>query len=195
MKRLAVFLLSVLPLAAQEKPALCIEPVELRTDAAKLLPGSKQTVLCPAHEDAALGVSRLTKEELAATGQTFEQFKAKALAAAAAHLKTLKPDIRRSAKGVAQYAILKSDSHLTASTALCPEFYTQFRETFGDKLVVLMPDHFTVYVFPRGFGDFQKLGPEIVEQFEKATWPCSREAFEITAEGFKCLGEFETGTR
>jgi hypothetical protein len=191
MKRALLFLLTLSCLHAAEQPALCIEPVELRTEAAELLPGSRQTVLCPASADAALGLSRLNKVELAATGQTLAQFKAKALAAAAAHLKTLKPDLRRNAKGVAEYAILKSDSHLTASVVLCPEFYAQFRATFGDKLVVMMPDRFTVYVFARGFGDFQKLGPQIVEQYEKATWPCSREAFEITADGLKCLGEFE----
>lgn len=193
MKRALPFLLSLLPLRAGDQPALCIEPVELRTETAELLPGSRRTVIAPALEDAALGLSRLTKAELAATGQTFAQFKAKALAAAAAHLKTLKPEIHRSDKGAAEYAVLKSDSHLTASVVLCPEFAAQFKETFGDKLVVMMPDRFTVYVFARSFGDFQKLGPVIVEQFDKAVWPVSREAFEISAEGIKCLGEFESG--
>lgn len=164
----------------------------MRTDAAQLLPGSKLTVIVPAREDT-LGLSRLTKEELAATGLKWEQFLAQAAATAAPHLKSLKPDIHRDKKGAALYAILKSDSHLTASVILCPEFFTQFRETFGDRLVVLVPDRFTVYVFPRGFTDFQTMGPGILEQHANSVWPCSQEAFEINSAGLKCLGAFDTG--
>jgi hypothetical protein len=180
---------------AQEKKAplaACIEPVALRTETSQALPGSKLTVVCPAREDE-LGLSRLTAEEFKATGLTPEQFLREAAATAAAHFKALKPDIHRDGKGRAEYAVLKSESHLTASVILCPEFHARFKETFGDKLVVLVPDRFTVYVFARGFGQFQEMGPEILEKHAGSTWPCSREAFEITAEGLKCLGAFETG--
>ena len=181
---------------AQEKKvaplAACLEPAVLRTEAAQLLPGSQKTVIVPAKPDE-LGLSRLSKAEFAATGLKWEQFLTRAATTAAAHLKTLKPDIHRDKKNVAQYAVLKSDSHLTASVILCPEFFTQFRETIGDKLVVLVPDRFTVYVFPRGFSDFEKLGPAILQQYEDSTWPCSQEAFEISSEGLKCLGAFDTG--
>lgn len=196
---LSLLLLSPLPLAAQEaKPApaplvACIEPAALRTDAARLMNGSKRTVIVPARPDADAGLLRLSKAEFDATGLTWEKFLNQAAAASAAHLQTLKPDIKRNAKGTAQYAVLKSDSHLTAGTILCPEFFTQFREIFGDKLVVLIPDHFTVYIFPRGFSDFQNMGPEILTIHEKATWPASQEAFEITPDGLKCLGTFEGG--
>jgi hypothetical protein len=195
---LVLCVLSVLPvpLPAQDKKpaplAACIEPVAMRTETAEALPGSKLTVVCPAREDA-LGLSRLSAEEFRATGLTREQFLKEAAATAAAHLKTLKPDIHRDAKGRAEYAVLKSESHLTASVILCPEFHAQFKAAFGDELVVLVPDRFTVYVFARGFGRFQDLGPEILEEHAASTWPCSREAFVVTAEGLKCLGAFETG--
>lgn len=195
MKPFLLLTLSVLCLRAQEKPAplaACIEPVAMRTDAARLLPGSKLTVIVPAREDE-FGLSRLSKDQLAATGLKWEQFLNQAAATAATHLKSLKPDIHRDKKGAAQYAVLKSESHLTASIILCPEFFTQFRETFGDRLVVLVPDRFTVYVFPRGFTDFQTMGPGIMEQHATSVWPCSQEAFEITSAGLKCLGAFDTG--
>lgn len=183
------------PLPAHEKKppplAACIEPTAMRTEAAQPLPGSKLTVVCPAREEE-LGLSRLTAEEFKATGLTQEQFLKQAAATAATHLKTLKPEIQRDAKGRAEFAVLKSDSHLTASIILCPEFHAQFKDTFGNEIVVLVPDRFTVYVFARGFGRFQDLGPEILEKHAASTWPCSREAFEITAEGLKCLGAFET---
>lgn len=177
---------------AAEPIVACIEPLVLRTEAARLLPGSRKTVIVPAKESE-LGLSRLSKEEFAATGLKWEQFVTRAAAAAARHLKSLKPEIHRDAKGVAQYAVLKSESHLTASVIVCPEFFTLFRESFGDHLVVLVPDRFTVYVFPRSFGDFQSMGPAILGQFERSVWPCSQEAFEITSEGLKCLGAFDAG--
>lgn len=194
--RWAVFALCASLTAAQEKKpaplAACIEPATLRTEAAQPMPGSKLTVACPAREDE-LGLSRLTAEEFKSTGLTWEQFLKEASATATAHLKTLEPDIHRDAKGRAEFAVLKNESHLTASVILCPEFHAQFKATFGDKLVVLVPDRFTVYVFARGFGDFQTKGPEILEQFADSTWPCSREAFEITADGLVCLGAFNDG--
>jgi len=180
---------------AQEKKvplAACIEPVALRTETSQALPGAKLTVVCPAREDA-LGLSRLSAEEFKTTGLTAEQFLKEAAATAAAHLKTLQPEVHRDAKGRAEYAVLKSESHLTASVILCPEFHAQFKKTLGEKLVVLVPDRFTVYVFSRSSGRFQDMGPEILEKHAGSTWPCSSEAFEITAEGLKGLGAFETG--
>jgi len=170
--------------------AACIEPAVMRTEAAQFLPGAKKTVIVPAREDE-LGLSRLTKDEVAATGLKWEQFLAEAAATAATHLKTLKPEIERDKKGAARYAVLRSESHLTASIILCPEFFAQFREPFGDRLVVLVPDRFTVYVFPRGFTDFQELGPDILLEFDDSIWPCSEEAFEITSDGLTCLGAFD----
>jgi hypothetical protein len=168
----------------------CIEPAVMRTEAAQLLPGSKKTVIVPAREDE-FGLARLSKEEFAATGLKWAQFLTQAATASATLLKELKPEIHRDAKNVAQYAVLKSGSHLTAGIVLCPEFFAQFREIFGDRLVVFMPDRFHVYVFPRGFTDFQTMGPDIFESHRNSIWPCSQEAFEITADGLKCLGTFE----
>jgi hypothetical protein len=192
--------LSVLPAPARadevKKPppplVACIEPLVMRTEAARLLRGSKLTVIVPAREEP-LGLARLTTDEFAATGLKWEEFLVQAASAAAAHLKSLKPEIHRSDKGAAQYAVLKSESHLTAGVILCPEFFAQFRETFGDRLVVLVPDRFTVFVFPRGFSDFQNMGPEVLDQYYDSVWPCSQEAFEVTTEGLKCLGAFEAG--
>ena len=183
------------PAPAEKKSpplAACIEPASMRTESAQPMPGSKLTVVCPAREDE-LGLSRLSAEEFKATGLNWEQFLKEAAATAAAHLKTLKPGIHKDAKGRPAYAVLKSESHLTSGVILCPEFHAQFKEFFGDRLVVMVPDRFTVYVFSRGFGGFQAMGPEIVEKFSGSTWPCSREAFEVTASGVKCLGAFDTG--
>src|SRR5687767_15772860 len=91
----ATCVLCAVPTEAGEpakKPApltACIEPVVMRTEAAQLLPGSKKTVIVPAWEDD-LGLSRLTKDEFAATGLTWQQFLTEASATAAAHLKSVK---------------------------------------------------------------------------------------------------------
>ncbi len=192
LRLLSLLCLAAIPVRAGDPPkklVACIEPAVMRTEAARLLPGSKRTVIVPAREEE-YGLSRLSKDEFTATGLKWEQFLTEAATGAAAHLNTLKPEIRKDAKGNAEYAILKSESHLTASVVLCPEFFTQFKETFGDRLVVLMPDRFTVYVFPRSFSGFQTMGPAILESHARSVYPCSQEAFEVTADGLKGLGAY-----
>lgn len=208
--------LTALPAAAQEKPSLpkpadsttagqgnsapkalesfclAIEPASLRTALARTLPGAKLTVMAPAREHE-LGLKLLTPEEFRATGLTWGEFEAKSAAAADRLLKSLTPDIRKGADGKPAYAILKSESHLTASILFAPGLTDRFRGSFGDRLVVLMPDRFTLYIFPRSFADFQQHGKQVVRQHADSVYPCSVEAFEVTGEGVRCIGSFADG--
>lgn len=177
---------------ALEPVCLAIEPVSLRTALARALPGAKLTVMAPAREHD-LGLKLLTPEEFRATGLTWPEFEAKAAAAADRLLSSLTPDIRKGADGNPSYAILKSESHLTSSILFAPGLTDRFRATFGDRLVVLMPDRFTLYVFPRSFADFQKHGKQILRQHADSVYPCSVEAFEVTGEGVRCIGSFGDG--
>jgi hypothetical protein len=131
-------------------------------------------------------------EQLKATGLDWDHFLQKAKAAAARHLKTLEPAYTNDKNGQPLYALLVSDRHLTASVILCPEFRELFAKTLGDELVVLVPDRFTVYVFARKMGEFQKLGQEVAEIYTRSVYPASSEAFEITADNFRSIGSFGT---
>ena len=177
---------------ALEPRCLVIEPSVLRTELAKSLPGARLTVLVPAREED-IGAVHLSADEFRATGLTWDKFRREAEAAAARHLARIEPVMEKGADGAVSHAVLKSKSHLTASVMLCPEFYARFRPVFGDRLVVLVPDRFTVYVFPRSFSGFQEFGKRVVEEHRRAVYPSSIEAFEVNSEGVRGIGAFDTG--
>ncbi|RFC50642.1 MAG: hypothetical protein DVB22_001952 [Verrucomicrobia bacterium] len=195
---LSLLLIPLLASAAPEKPpreprCLAVEPATLRTALAKPIPGARLTVLIPAREDD-LGLVHLSKEEFAATGLSWDRFRRDAEAAAARHLRSLTPIIQKNEAGDPLYATLRSKSHLTASTFFCKEFHVQFRKPFGDQLVVLAPDRFTLYIFPRNFSGFQEFGKRVIDEYQKSTWPCSLEAFEVSSEGVRGIGSFDDGS-
>jgi hypothetical protein len=195
---LLALLIPSLAAAAPDKPpreprCLAVEPASLRTSLAKPIPGARLTVLIPAREDD-LGIVHLSKEEFAATGLSWDKFRRDAEAAAARHLRSLTPIIEKNEAGEPLYATLRSKSHLTASVFFCKEFHSQFRKPFGDQLVVLAPDRFTLYVFPRNFSGFQEFGKRVVDEYQKSTWPCSLEAFEVSSEGVRGIGSFDDGS-
>ena len=176
-----------------EPRCLAIEPLALRSSVSRSIPGSRFTAIVPSREED-LGIAHLTAEEFEDAGYTWKEFQGEAEAAAARLLDTINSVVERDAKGKAIRATLRSESHLTASVFLCKAFYTRFSRIFGEHLVVLIPDHFTVYVFARGTPDFQAFGAKVLEEYNKAVWPGSREAFEIGPTGIRCLGAFDDGS-
>ena len=176
-----------------EPRCLAIEPIALRSSVSRTIPGSRFTAIVPSREEE-LGIAHLTAEEFEEAGYTWKEFQGEGEAAAARLLETINSVVERDSKGKAVRATLRSESHLTASVFLCKEFYARFSRIFGEHVVVLMPDHFTVYVFGRSAPDFQAFGAKVVEEYNKAVWPCSREAFEIGPTGIRCIGAFDDGS-
>lgn len=204
MKWFAISLMAVLavasagPARAQAAPAVepvvaAIEPVTLRTALARNLPDAKRTVIVPAREDAVLGLSHFSKEEFAAAGLDWDQFMTKATAAATRLLVSIKPVVAKDAAGNIAYIKLKSDRPFTASIIYSPRMIPLFQGFLGDRLVALMPDRNTVYLFSRNFGEFQAFGQKIIDDHADSIYPCSIEAFEISRDGVKCIGGFDDG--
>jgi hypothetical protein len=176
---------------ALEPLCAALEPAALRTELARPLGGGKQTVLIPAREDEVLGLTHLSKEEFAATGLDWDQFMTKAADAATRLLGTMKPQVTKDADGDTACIILRSSRPFAASVVLSPELLTRFQDQLGDRLVALIPDRNTIYLFSRNFGKFQDFGPRILKEHAAALYPCSTEAFEISRDGLKCLGAFD----
>lgn len=174
-----------------EKHAIAIEPKVLRTTTAQPLPNSKFTILSPATETST-GLTILNAEQWKQLGLTWKEFLARAREAASRHLESLKPELIKDSRGVVSYIKLSSESHLTSSILLCPELFTRFSPTLGTEIIVLIPDRFTLFLFPRRTSSFVKHGPEIASIFASATYPASDEAFELTDKGLKSIGNFNT---
>lgn len=185
--------------AKPEKPAhdlepycLALEPKVLQTKVSQLMPGSKSTVLSPAKETD-VGLKMLSEEEWKALGMPWEDFLKKSRAAALKLLQKITPQVVKDQRGIVEYLILTSDSPLTSSILLCPELLPKVSETLGNDVVALVPDRFTIYLFPRKTGAFVKHGKEIAAIFATATYPSSEEAFELTETSIKSIGSFHTG--
>jgi len=170
-----------------------LEPVSLRTALARPMTDAKRTVIVPAREDSVLGLAHYSKEEFEAAGLDWDQFMAKATAAATRLLVTIKPVVARDKAGQIAYIKLKSERPFVASVVFSPRLIPLFQGFLGERLVALMPDRQTVYLFSRNFGEFQAFGQKIIDDHADAIYPCSIEAFEISREGVTCIGGFDDG--
>ncbi len=183
----------VKPVAPALEPiCVMVEPKVLHTTTAHELAGSRNTILTPATELKS-GSKLLDDEAWKELGMAWPVYLAKAKAAAARHLATLTPEIHKDERGTVEYLKFTSPRHLTSSIILCPELLKLAAPQLGDKIVALVPDRFTVYLFPRQSGAFIKHGSEVATLFTDAIYPASDEAFEISENGLKSIGNFTTG--
>ncbi len=110
--------------------------------------------------------------------------------AAAADLATLHPRYERNKKQVIEYAELTSTRPIVASAVLAPKFLDLFRDTLGDKVILVVPSRFTAYVFPALASDYQDYYPMVFEAYRATAWPISVEVFEVSKEGWKTVGVY-----
>lgn len=179
------------PVRALEEVCLLIEPKD-GPPVSRLLKGAKMTAFVPGRETRLGSVRYYTKAEFDALGYGWAGFTRRAEAAATRVWATLKPEMSKDARGNVISAVVRGQSHLTAGTVLAPAFYEMFRTAMGDDLVVLIPDRFTIYVFPRPMGDYKALGPKILEAYAEASYPVSYEVLLLNKEGLSALGSFRT---
>jgi len=111
---------------------------------------------------------------------------------AAADLATLKPRYERNSKQVIEYAELASDRPIVASAVLAPKFLDLFRDTLGDKVLLVVPNRFHAYVFPALASNYQDYYPMVNEAYHDTAWPISVEVFEVGPEGFRAVGVYRS---
>ncbi|MFN0130270.1 MAG: hypothetical protein ACKV19_26710 [Verrucomicrobiales bacterium] len=156
----------------------------------RMLKGGRVTALVPGKETDVGGVRYYTASEFEALDLGWGGFRKRAEATAERVWAKLKPEVEKDGKGFVRSAVVRGTSHLTASAVLAPKFYETFRATMGDDLVVLIPDRFTIYVFPRPMGEYKAMGPKILEAYADATYPVSYEVLLLNKEGLSVLGSF-----
>lgn len=169
---------------------LLIEPNDLQ-EVTQAIPGAQHTVLVPGRETSIGTVRYYRKTEFEQMGLGWNGFEQKARAAASRVFATLKPVITRDRHGFATLAEVRGTSHLTASSILAPEFYEHFRKLMGDELVLLIPDRFTIYVFPRPLGEYKDWGKKILHAYADAAHPVSYEVLLLNRDGLSALGVFQ----
>ena len=168
---------------------LLIEPSFMRYESAWPIAGSETAVLVPArYVDGE--VLPLKREEVLTFGVTRKQILEQAPIAAGKVLKGLKPEYVRDENKVIQYAVLGSDSPLTASAVLAPGFTDQFAETLGPDVLIAIPNRYRILVFPRNTTATQGLSDVIFAEYTGSPYPVSREVFAIRKGKLIAIGRY-----
>ena len=137
------------------------------------------------------GLAYFSKQEFAALNITAEAFAKQARQNATADLQTLTPAYTRNRKKVIEYAELHSDQPIVASAVVAPGFLKLFKDTLGEKVLVIIPNRFRAYVFPALASNYEDYAPMVFTAFDETAWPVSTEVFEISGQGVKSAGYFE----
>jgi hypothetical protein len=191
----ALFLLALTCAAIAEEPAepwrVILEPKSMHREIAWDIPGAQRTVLAPVVVNG--------DEYLFPSQKIWDRFQVdpaeirrRGAITAAADLATLKPRYERNSKQVIQYAELTSDRPIVASAVLAPKFLDRFRDTLGDKVLLVVPNRFTAYVFPALASNYQDYYPMVDEAYHATAWPISIEVFEVAPEGMRAVGVYQS---
>ena len=188
---LALFLLA--PLRAWcGDPAwhVLVEPKFMKHEVSFPIAGSEHAVLVPALAKDGEPVI-ISQKEFQALGIDWPTFLQTARENASAELKKLTPDYTRDRKKVIEFATLTSDNPLNAGTILSPDFLKMFADTLGPKLIIAIPNRYTLYIFPALASHFQDYSPMIYDAYHATSYPVSMEAYELSSQGLKSIGIYQ----
>ena len=176
--------------AARAPWRVWLEPKTTHASIAGPIPGAQETELVGGRSDE-LGNVSWTQRQFQALKITWEEFFAQARANADTELAELKPQYVRNAQKVIEYAVLNSDRPVIASAVLGNKFLERFKDTLGEKVLVVVPSRYTAYVFPKLASNYQAYSTLIFEAYNATAFPVSTEVFEVSAQGWKAVGVYE----
>ncbi len=136
-------------------------------------------------------VTYLSRAQFDALKLDWKEFVAHTQSSADAELKAVTTDYVRDRKKVILYAVVRSPHRLVASAVLAPKFLELFKDTLGEKVLVVIPNRATAYVFPALASNYQEYAPLIFAAYRATAFPVSTEVFELSPAGMKAVGAFE----
>ena len=166
-----------------------LEPKSTHAPVTLPVAGAERTVLCAGFMEEE-GPRAMTREELAGMGVEMVRFAARARQNAQGDLAALKPRYVRNRQRVIEYAELHSERPVVAGAVLAPKFLALWKDTLGEKVLVVVPNRFTAYVFPALSGNHPDYAPMVLEALRATAWPVSVELLEISADGVRCVGRY-----
>jgi hypothetical protein len=185
------FLLAVLAVRsfAQETWHLLVEPTFMHHEFGWPIVGAQRTVLVPArYVDGEL--LPLRRDEVETLSATREKILESAPQAASKVLAALKPRFIRDENKVIQCAVLESDSPLTASAVLAPEFASLFSESIGPDILVAIPNRFRIFVFPKVSPAYQRFSEIVIAEYDSSAYPVSKELFSVRKGRIVAVGSY-----
>jgi hypothetical protein len=191
--RFLIFVSALLPagLRADETEwRVFLEPKFLRAPVTSPIQSARKTDIAAGRlADGELQV--LAKGDFTALGIEWSEFAERAKQNAASDLASLKPRFERNARKIIVYGALESEKPIVASAVLAPGFLDLWKDTLGEKVLVVVPNRHTAFVFPRIASDYQSYYPMVFRAYRDSTHPISVEVFEVSKTGWKCVGIYQ----
>ena len=187
-----LLLLTLSSARAQEPGTLfvLIEPKFMKAPVSAPIAAAEKTELVAAIMGES-EVAYLSRADFDALKMNWAAFAEKARESAAAELRSVTTEYQRDRKKVILYAKIGSARGFIASAILAPAFLDRFKNTLGEKVLIVIPNRTTAYVFPALASNYQEYAPLIFEAYRATAFPVSKEVFELSAEGLKAVGAFE----
>lgn len=189
-----LLLLSPLRVSAEEgELGMYLEPAHFAPDIFHQVKGAKKTVLVPARHTR-YGVDTFTEKEWKEEGMDLPTVQQQALHLASKLNETAEVEWVRDDRKVVEYAIINSD-HPFISSIIFPqkdgknEFVQRFRKILGDEVLVVIPERYTIYVFPRYGPTLQEFGPSLAEIYRVSDLKGSLEIFLVQENTCEVVGE------
>jgi len=174
---------------ADETWHLLIEPTFMHYESSWPIVGAERTVLVPARFVNG-EILPLRRNEVLTLGVTRDEILASASKAASEVLAGLKPRFIRDENNVIQCAVLESESPLTASAVLAPEFSTLFSDTLGPDILVAIPNRFRIFVFPKVTPAYQRFSEIVIAEYDSSPYPVSKELFSVREGKLIAIGSY-----
>jgi hypothetical protein len=194
----AALLCLITPIAHAEDTAAAIDPTQWRvwmepkfmhTPVVVPLAEAQRTELAAGALSPG-GLTAFTKDDFAALLVDRELFHSVAILNTAYDLKKLRFRFERDKHRVIRYAAIESDEPVVASAVLFPGFLDLWKNTLGEKVLIVVPNRYTAYLFPRLATDYLDYAPMIFRAYRDTAYPVSVEVFEIGPDGWHCLGAY-----
>jgi hypothetical protein len=171
-------------------PVILIEPKFMKAPVTAPIPGAKKSELVAA-EVSNGEVVYLSREKFGALGVDWKTFAAGTQPAADKELAALEIDYVRDRRKVIAYAEVRSPRGLVASAVQAPKFLELFKETLGEKVLLVIPHRGTAFVFPALASAYREYAPLVLKAYRATAFPVSTEVFELSTDGLRAIGMFE----
>lgn len=168
-------------------PALLIVPDFERPPVSLYLAGSKRTLATPALINKSGQITYLKSDALK-TPEAWDSFVKEARDRSLLELATLDPTMVRDAHGVIQMAVITTDSPVTASCILLPGFLQHFSAIFGPEILIAIPTHNKICIFPKLANHLPQMAGAIRDDYLISPKPASTEIFELSRNGLHAVG-------
>ncbi len=136
------------------------------------------------------GLTPFTRQSFASLLVERELFHSVAILNTAYDLKKVRFRFDRDKRRIIRYAAIECDEPVVASAVLFPGFLDLWKDTLGEKVLIVVPNRSTAYLFPRLATDYLDYSPMIFRAYRETAYPVSVEVFEIGPDGWHCLGAY-----